>query len=81
MGVAVIVIVTRSAWVAEDAYITLRTVDNVLNGHGLTWNAGERVQSYTHPLWMMLLTLGHWISGEAYFTALTVSFACLAGLL
>ncbi|MGK0361765.1 MAG: arabinofuranosyltransferase [Bradymonadia bacterium] len=47
----------------------------------MTWNAGERVQSYTHPLWMMLLTLGHWISGEAYFTALTVSFACLAGLL
>lgn len=81
VGVAVVVIVTRSAWVAEDAYITLRTVDNVLNGHGLTWNAGERVQSYTHPLWMMLLTIGHWISGEAYFTTLTISFACLAGLL
>ena len=80
-AVAVVVVVARSAWVAEDAYITLRTVDNFLNGHGLTWNAGERVQSYTHPLWMMLLTLGHWLSGEAYFSTLTVSFLCLAGLL
>ena len=81
VAIGVVVIVARSAWVAEDAYVTLRTVDNVLNGHGLTWNAGERVQSYTHPLWMMLLTLGHWISGEAYFTTLTISFLCLAGLL
>ena len=38
----------RSAWVAEDAFITLRTVDNLSHGHGPTWNAGERVQAFTH---------------------------------
>jgi arabinofuranosyltransferase len=47
--------ILKVSWVAEDSYITLRTVDNVLNGYGLRWNVGERVQSYTHPLWMLVL--------------------------
>lgn len=47
--------VLKVSWVADDAYITLRTVDNFLNGYGLRWNVDERVQVYTHPLWMLLL--------------------------
>ena len=43
-----------NAWVGDDAYITFRTVDNFVNGYGLTWNTSERVQAYTHPLWMFL---------------------------
>ncbi len=42
---------------SDDAYITLRTVDNFINGYGLTWNISERVQAYTHPLWMFLLSI------------------------
>lgn len=42
------------AWVSEDAFITLRVVDNFLNGYGLRWNVTERVQVYTHPLWLLL---------------------------
>ncbi|MDB4977741.1 MAG: hypothetical protein JWN48_6082, partial [Myxococcaceae bacterium] len=49
-------LVLRSAWVTEDAYITLRTVDNWVHGFGLRWNTDERVQGYTHPLWMLLLS-------------------------
>ena len=45
----------RAGWVTEDAYITLRPVDNWVNGFGLRWNPAERVQGYTHPLWMVLL--------------------------
>jgi hypothetical protein len=41
---------------SDDAYITLRTVDNWVNGRGLVWNTAERVQTYTHPLWMLLLS-------------------------
>jgi len=48
----------RTAWVTEDAFITFRVVDNALSGLGLVWNPGERVQVYTHPLWMMLLLAG-----------------------
>ncbi len=49
------IVIVRSAWVCDDAYITLRTVDNLYHGYGLTWNIGERVQTYTHPLWMLLI--------------------------
>jgi arabinofuranosyltransferase len=47
--------VLKVSWLADDAYITLRTVDNLLNGFGLRWNVAERVQVYTHPLWMLLV--------------------------
>lgn len=45
----------KVSWLADDAYITLRTVDNLLHGFGLRWNVIERVQVYTHPLWMLVL--------------------------
>jgi arabinofuranosyltransferase len=71
------------AWAADDAFITLRTVDNALHGYGLRWNVVERVQSYTHPLWMFA-TLGvTWIVGSAYLAVIWLSIACstLAGAL
>ncbi len=46
--------VLLNAWVSEDAYITLRVLDNFFNGYGLRWNINERVQVYTHPLWLLL---------------------------
>jgi arabinofuranosyltransferase len=49
------VVLLRNLWVSDDAFITLRVVDNFLHGYGLVWNAGERVQVFTHPLWMFLL--------------------------
>ena len=47
----------RTAWMCDDAYITLRTVDNFVSGFGPRWNVAERVQAYTHPLWMFVLAL------------------------
>lgn len=46
--------VLYQANVMEDAYITLRVIDNFVAGHGLRWNLDERVQVYTHPLWMLV---------------------------
>ncbi len=42
------------AWVDEDAFITFRVIDNFVHGYGLRWNIDERVQVFTHPLWMLL---------------------------
>lgn len=63
------------AWVCDDAYITMRTVDNWVNGYGLTWNVAERVQAYSHPLWMLLLSLVYAIARQAYPTLIGLSFA------
>jgi len=48
-------LVIRDAWLCDDAFITLRVVDNFHNGHGLRWNVVERVQVFTHPLWCLTL--------------------------
>lgn len=71
---AFIYVFVRTAWVGDDVYITLRTVDNFVNGYGLVWNVAERVQSYTHPLWMFLLTVLYAPTRDAYLTALLASF-------
>jgi arabinofuranosyltransferase len=65
----------RTAWVGDDAYFTFRTIDNAVHGYGLRWNVAERVQAYTHPLWMLLLTPLYWLTGEPYFTSIAVAMA------
>jgi arabinofuranosyltransferase len=66
-------VVLLSAWVSDDAYITMRTVDNATHGYGLTWNVVERVQTYTHPLWMLILFVGYTITQNAYTTLMIAS--------
>ncbi len=44
-------------WVNEDGYIYLRIADNVLAGNGPVFNAGERVEAYTGPLWLAILSV------------------------
>lgn len=39
----------------DDAYISFRYLRNFGQGLGLVFNAGERVEGYSHPLWMVLL--------------------------
>lgn len=69
---AVGAVCVRLAWLSDDAYITLRSVENWVRGNGLRWNAADRVQTFTHPLWMLLLAVGRWLTGEVYFTAIAL---------
>jgi arabinofuranosyltransferase len=63
--VALAIVVARTAWVCDDAYVTLRSVDQLLAGNGLVWNLGQRVQVFTHPLWAMLLVPWLAVTGSA----------------
>lgn len=75
------VVLLRNAWVSDDAFITLRTVDNAWSGHGLRWNVLERVQSYTHPAWMLLLLAGFGITGEPWYSTMALGiFTTLAAV-
>lgn len=65
----------RTAAVTEDAFITFRVIDNAMNGYGLVWNAGERVQVFTHPLWALLLLIFSSVTGNIFQTALVLSLA------
>jgi hypothetical protein len=41
--------------VSDDAYISFRYVRRLLEGRGLTFNDGERVEGFSHPLWIFLV--------------------------
>jgi arabinofuranosyltransferase len=64
-----------NAWIGDDAYITFRVVDNFINGYGLTFNPDERVQAYTHPLWMLMLSAAYAVTSNLFYTTLALSYA------
>ena len=45
----------QSAWVCDDVFISFRYIDQWLRGNGLVFNPGERVEGYTHFLWVVIL--------------------------
>lgn len=74
-------VLVLNAWVSDDWFIGLRQIRNFIHGHGLVWNLGERVQTFTCPLWMFLFAPFYALSEEAFYTTLFVqvllSFAVL----
>ncbi|HMQ16364.1 MAG TPA: hypothetical protein PKC49_10345 [Phycisphaerae bacterium] len=40
-------------FMSDDAFISLRYAQRLLEGHGLTWTAGPRVEGYTNLLWLL----------------------------
>lgn len=68
-----------NAWLGDDAYITFRVIWNFIHGYGLTFNPSERVQAYTHPLWLFVLSVPYMLTREFFFTVTFVSWAvCVA---
>ncbi len=47
---------TSVSWfLTDDAFISFRYVQNLLEGHGLVFNVGERVEGYSNFLWVLEL--------------------------
>ncbi len=44
-------------FVCDDAFISFRYAKNFVEGHGLVYNIGEKVEGYTNFLWTLLLSL------------------------
>lgn len=74
-----LLVLLRNAWVTEDAYVTFRTLDNLVHGQGLRWNAVERVQAFTNPLWLFTLAPFYFVFGDPYPAALVVSLLLSLG--
>jgi arabinofuranosyltransferase len=56
-----LVLLLRVSWLNDDAYITFRVIANLVNGYGPVYNIGERVQAFTHPLWMFILATAYFL--------------------
>ncbi len=73
-------VTTNQVW--EDYYITFRISRNLVEGHGLVYQVGERVHAFTSPLGVLLPALGLWLTGSdarALLFFRVLSAAALAG--
>ena len=41
-------------WICDDSFIALRYSERLLEGKGLTWEDGDRVEGYSNLLWILL---------------------------
>jgi hypothetical protein len=73
----------RTVWISDDAFISFRYALNLLAGHGLVYNPGERVEGYTNFLWTIMSIPVLWLGGNAelYALALTSLIGTLVVLL
>ncbi len=65
LGISIVVylvLVTHFDFTQDDAYISFRYAANYLNGDGLVFNAGERVEGYTNFLWTVFMIIGGLLS-------------------
>jgi arabinofuranosyltransferase len=69
----VLIVIIRNAWLSDDSYIAFRVVTNFVNGRGMTWNPGQRVQCFTHPAWFFVVSAAHALTHEMYYTAIALS--------
>ena len=74
--------VALSWWLTDDAFISFRYARNLLEGHGLVFNPGERVEGYTNFLWTLELA-GIWglFGVRPEYSAPWLSLAFTAGTL
>lgn len=49
---------SEHAWGNDDAYITYRYAENLIQGKGLVFNPGERVEGYSNFLYVLMLSVG-----------------------
>ena len=54
-------VTTSHVW--EDYYITYRSSRNLATGHGLVFNVGEKLHTFTSPLGVLLPALASWLTG------------------
>lgn len=68
------------AWLCDDSFISLRYAANLVDGLGLVYNAGERVEGYTNLLWTLALAAAAKAGVSALATARYLGVVCYAAL-
>jgi len=76
---------TNLAWLCDDSFISIRYAQNLVDGIGLVYNAGEYVEGYSNFSWTLLLAAFASVGvspvataqylGIAFYAALAVSLA------
>lgn len=81
VGLAFLVGAFREAFLCDDAFISFRYARNLVEGLGLVWNPGERVEGYTNFLWVMVLAGGMVLGAAPELLAPALGIVCGGGVL
>jgi arabinofuranosyltransferase len=69
------------AWVCDDAFISFRYALNLVEGKGLVFNAGERVEGFTNLLWTLWSAAGMTLGVSPERWTIVWGLVCHAGIL
>lgn len=58
--------ILRTAWISDASINTLRSAVNFIHGAGPVVRVNDRIQSFTHPLWFLLIAAGTSITRNAF---------------
>jgi hypothetical protein len=65
----------------DDAMIAMQYAKNLAHGYGLVWNpGGHKVEGYTDPLWVMFMSIVHFLPIAPSKTSLVIQIAAAACL-
>lgn len=64
-------------FLSDDALISLRYAKRLVEGHGLTWNAGERVEGYSNLLWVLCAGAVNWLGADLVVAVRALGYVCM----
>jgi hypothetical protein len=73
--------VVHHYFLGDDCYISFRYARHLVDGEGLAWNPGERVEGYTNFLWVMLMAGSLVVGIPPEFSSVVIGVASGAALL
>ncbi|MEE2750390.1 MAG: hypothetical protein VX519_03100 [Myxococcota bacterium] len=68
-------------WVSDDAFISFRYAQHLVEGHGLVFNVGEQVEGYTNFSWTVLVAAAMKLGLEPVRFTWVLGIACYLGCL
>ncbi|MBN1779918.1 hypothetical protein JW948_02235 [bacterium] len=67
-------------FLSDDSLISLRYAERLLQGHGLTWTDGHRVEGYSNLLWVLCCAGLGALGFDLVAAARILGFLCMAGV-
>jgi hypothetical protein len=76
-----VVLAWANRFMQDDAFISFRYARHLVEGHGLVWNVGERIEGYTNFLWVLVVALGLFLGADAVVWSQAAGLLLFAGTL
>jgi arabinofuranosyltransferase len=67
-----LILAWHNRFIQDDAFISFRYAQHLVQGKGLVWNAGDKVEGYTNFLWTLLMAVPHYFGIDPVVFSMTI---------